>query len=417
MKKSWLNDTIVAISSPPGRAERGILRLSGDKAFELLSTCTDLPRPLPKVYSTEICLSRFPSFPALCFLMPHPHSYTTEDMVEVHTLGSPKLLRLLLEHFLSQGARLARPGEFTQRAVLHGRIDFFQAEAVLALIEAEEEEELRLAQRFLSGDIGKHLKQIQEDLKVLLSELHAYIDFPDYDVEPEELDHFHKKLEQIEKRLLSLSWAFQRSQKGETATVAIWGKVNTGKSTLFNQLVGSHRALVTSYPFTTRDVISQKIVRKGKEWLLWDLPGFGTPKDELEKKAEQLGWEFAKQADFVLFLLESQELSPREREALQFLEKHKTPFLSLSPRERKVEEIWRKLERQTHFFSLFPQRQVEVFEKTCQSLQRAKTVSVEQIELMAIDLEEALEAMAHLLGEVDHEEILDLLFSRFCIGK
>lgn len=444
--KKVASSTIVAVSSPEGPALRGILRISGPEAFEKAQSLLPGER-LPRKFSVqprEVQLPHLPPFPSLLFLMPSPRSYTTEDMVEFHLPGSPLLLQEVLEYFLSQNVSLAPPGEFTKRAFLKGRINLLQAEAVLGLIESSSRTELQKIQLFLKGKVGQDLERCANLLKEILAEIHAFVDFPDYDVEPEEGAFSHKIREAL-KILEDLRGKMKREGSSKGPTVALWGGPNTGKSHLFNSLIGEEKAIVSERPCSTRDVLSDQISWKGKEYLLLDLPCFGTPQDEIERLSQERSLQKFEEADLILLVLDgTRGLNPQEEEELAklstsgrafFVLKNKgdlpssrgnLPFslevLPLSAKEKTgLNELREKIDS---FFGegssgevFFNHRQIEVYQKGKEALQRALEMDESSADLMAIEVEEAMEAVGHLTGEVVTEEILDIIFARFCIGK
>ncbi|RME74479.1 MAG: GTP-binding protein [Planctomycetota bacterium] len=475
--------TIIAPSTPPGEGMRSILRISGKKAFEALETVLPSNFSCPRKFSaffTSIHIPHLPPIPALVLTMKAPHSYTTEDMVELHLPGAQALVEEVLTFFLSQGLSLAKPGEFTQRAYLGGRINLMEAEAILALIESSSEEELAFAQKFISSSRGQEMKKVRDLLAELLAEVHGFIDFPDYDVEPEEEDAFHQKIQEAWQKLKSLESAFFQQERVDQPRIAIWGMVNSGKSSLFNALLGESKALTSPTPFTTRDILEASFNFHSPSQRKWtcrlvDLPGFHDKEsadlNELEQLAYQRTLETLGEMDFVLFLWNPKEPEKVQKKHLEVLLEKNIPLRILSIQERvssqdekqngagkqqkkdckaRLENSENRIEIQTQnqkkefeitllsltsqeelealkeelatYFSFqergfFSQQQREIFLRSLNALERAAQMDLSSVELMAIEIEEALDALGILTGEVVYDEILDILFSRFCIGK
>ncbi|MBM4042231.1 MAG: tRNA modification GTPase [Planctomycetes bacterium] len=293
-----LDDTIVALSTPAGSSPRAIVRLSGPDAFAILDgllSTSQVPseignrqsaignrlQALPPYSATDAHLRLHlggPAIPATLYLMRAPRSYTRQHVAEVHTIGSPPLLRMLLDAFVARGARVAEPGEFTRRAFLAGRIDLAQAEAVLAVIQAASVGEHRAAARALQGLASRRIHELHDRLVSLRSLVEASIDFAEHDIE---LASPADVLAGIEDALAIVADALRNADAGalppEGIRVALCGPPNAGKSSLFNALLGRPRAIITPIPGTTRDAVAEPLILDAILFLLYDTAGLATP--------------------------------------------------------------------------------------------------------------------------------------------
>ena len=282
-------DTIVAISTPPGRGGLGVVRLSGARAVEIATHLINLPKlPLGTQRATRGAFAEAESGRMLdqvvvtCFRA--PHSYTAEDVVEISCHGAPVILRYLVECCLAQGARAAEPGEFTMRAFLNGRIDLTQAEAVRDLIESQTLYQARVAAQQLEGSVSTRLKPHKKVLLDLIARLEAGIDFAEDDVAVIGWQEILTRLDQISADLLKLVEGYEYGRiVREGLTLAIVGRPNVGKSSLFNRLLNEERAIVTPIPGTTRDLVAETANLGGIPLRFVDTAGVRKALDEVEK--------------------------------------------------------------------------------------------------------------------------------------
>ncbi len=332
------DDTIVAISTPPGRGGIGVVRLSGPEALEIAQRLVRLsagsagvspasaqagkPTPLEPRRATlgelldedgaavdQVVVTWFRK----------PHSYTCEDVVEVSCHGAPVVLRFLLERATEHGARLAEPGEFTLRAFLNGRLDLAQAEAVRDLIEAQTLYQARVAAQQLGGSVARRLAPVKKELVDLITLLEAGIDFAEDDVSVLPAAQILERIERVRAGLAAFAETFRFGRVvQEGLTLAIVGRPNVGKSSLFNRLVERDRAIVTAAPGTTRDLVTEVINLEGIPLKLVDTAGIRQARDEAETIGVQKSYEALADSDLTLVVLDaSVGLLPEDAELVE----------------------------------------------------------------------------------------------------
>jgi tRNA modification GTPase len=304
-----LDDTIVAIATPPGRGGIGVVRLAGPAAAAIASPMLRLKHELEpgRALFGELIEpasgERLDEVVVLYFQK--PHSYTTDDIVEISAHGSPVVLRHIVELALERGARLAEPGEFTMRAFLNGRIDLTQAEAVRDLIESQTLYQAKVAAQQLEGALAKRLRPIKERLVNLIATLEAGVDFAEDDVSVMPPEQIVARIAEVRQPLEALAATFGYGKVvHEGLTLAIVGRPNVGKSSLFNRLVERERAIVTATPGTTRDLVTETVAIGGIPVRLVDTAGIRDASDEAESIGVQKTWEAVAEADLVLMMFE-----------------------------------------------------------------------------------------------------------------
>lgn len=437
-------DTIVALSSAIGPGARAIVRLSGPNALALAAqvfTSADvLHTDQRRCYDGAL---RLPGvavpLPTELYLFPAPRTYTGQDIVELHALSCPPLIELLIAELLSRGARAAQPGEFTLRAFLAGKLDLTRAEAVLGVIEAGGRHELRQALTQLAGGVTTPLSGLREDLLNLLADLEAGLDFTEEDlhfIAPEEL------LKQLAKGLAQLTLLQkqldQRSLSGRPFRVVIAGRPNVGKSSLFNALTGGS-ALVAAELGTTRDYLLQRLDLDGTVLDVVDTAGWHATDETIEEQAQQLGREETENADLVLLCLEAGQEPTASEVAL--LRKAAPPAVLAvatkcdlaSPSSDCLPTSTRTGDGLTELRGLLAERARTHTQPLAPSLSRCRghvAACLEQLrrghelvlfqeppELLALEVRGALDQLGELVGAVYTDDLLDRIFSRFCIGK
>jgi tRNA modification GTPase len=435
-------DTIVALSTAPGPGGRAIVRISGTASVAVITPLFSASQSIEPgrraLLSGHLRLPNLALLPADVYCWPAPHSYTGQDVVEIHTLSSPPLIELLIAQLLRAGCRAAQAGEFTLRAFLAGKLDLTRAEAVHAVIESDTRDELKQALKQLAGGMARPLQELREDLLNMLADVEAGLDFADEDihfVRPEEmLKRLAKALAQITLLGKQLD---QRGVADRVFRAVLTGRPNAGKSSLFNALAGAD-ALVSPEPGTTRDYLTHRLDLGGVAVELIDTPGWQA-EIGVESQAQALAREQAGQADVLLLCLEAgQPIAPEEgtlcRQAhppvLAIATKcDQTPDPADLPATSALTglgiESLRALlverARRHRQPALAPSlsRCRHHVESCLEQLRRAHRIVLfeEPPELLALELRGALEQLGEMVGAVYTDDLLDRIFSRFCIGK
>ena len=444
-------DTIVAIATPPGRGGVGIVRLSGPLAYLISHQLTHNKSVVPR--SVNFC-----SFysnddevidQGLLLYFKAPHSFTGEDVIELQAHGAPIVLDRLLEACVLLGARIARPGEFSERAFLNDKIDLTQAEAIADLIQASSQKAARMAMRSLQGDFSKKINEFNEQLIHLRLYVEAAIDFPE-----EEIDFLNdgKVSSMLQKLLHNLDAirvnACQGAMLREGLSIVIAGRPNAGKSTLINALAGRDVAIVTDVPGTTRDVMREHILLDDIPLHLIDTAGLRDSDDVVEKEGIKRAWHEVRQADCLLLVIDA--CSP-DNESSQLSE----AIRSQLPVDVPIIRIFNKIdqlacpassENHTIYLSaksgngldLLKEKIKEVVgyqpaegqflarRRHIQALDAAKALLLAGLhqlaahkagELLAEDLRLAHQSLCEITGEFTSDDLLGKIFSSFCIGK
>jgi len=453
-------DTIAAISTPPSRGGIGIVRLSGPQAVSIASQLVSLRQPLEHARARladvldadGTATSRIDE--ALVTFFASPRSYTGEDIVEIATHGSPVVLELLLRRALDLGARLAEPGEFTQRAFLAGRIDLTQAEAVRDLIDAQTLTQARQAASQMGGALSRRVAPVKQSLMELIAMLEAGIDFAEDDIDVTPQREIARRIDALTPPLAALEASFARGRiVHDGLSLAIVGRPNVGKSSLFNRLAERDRAIVTATPGTTRDTVTERISLGGIPLELVDTAGLRENAQTSIDEAEHLGMRRSREAladaALVLVVLDaSQPLQDEERgliaavagrPALAVMNKCDLeaagppmteiggiPALSTSAltgegipalRERIVALATGGAVPESGVLTNF--RQHQTISTALSALADSANANASSVphEMILLDLYRALWALDSLTGQTTSDDILNLIFSTFCIGK
>jgi len=451
--------TIVAPSTPAGEGAIAILRLSGPRALPIGSSLTGKnlsalpPRTLTRCAVLDAAGGRIDT--GMVAFFPAPSSFTGEDLVEIHLHGSPVLVELSARAAVSLGAVPAQPGEFSRRAFFNGKLDLTQAEGLADLIAARTAAAARAALRQLSGGIGAAVSPLRERMLSLLATLEAAIDFPEEeDIPPTEAGKIADSIKDMENAVRELLASYPQGRLlREGATVAIAGVANVGKSSLLNRLLGEERAIVTEVPGTTRDYLSGEISLSGIPVRLVDTAGLREAEDPVEREGVRRSRKILAESDLVLFLIDGsrpaltadeeayrevgeqphlvvcnkRDLPPRESgERFAGSGQRGRIYLSAKTGEGIRELLYRMakeiLPRGSDILGeamLTRLRQVEAVARAREGLLRALEAAKAGLpeEFIAADLQEAARALAELTGAIAPEEVLDRIFSSFCIGK
>jgi tRNA modification GTPase len=441
-------DTIAAIATPPGSGGVGIVRVSGPAAVEVVArlvgrTVGELPdRRLVHAVAREPSTGERLD-EVLVAVMRGPRSYTGEDVAELHGHGGAVNMGRLLRAALAAGARPAGPGEFTRRAVAHGRLDLVRAEAVLGVIAAASERALRLAQAQLEGRLGERVAELRREATELLADVEASIDFPDEGIAHAEPAALAARADALARACGALAGSFAMGRAlAEGIDVALVGPVNAGKSSLFNRLVDSERALVADEPGTTRDYVEARVVWDGVPVTLVDTAGWREAQG-VEQRGIELGEKRAERADVCVELIpaELEETGDRRRETGDRRQEtgRKIAVISKGDQlEREAGGLIVTSARTGQGISelkeaivgmigvggeegmvVTSERQRDLLARASEALSRAASAvrAGQAEEVLALEVREGARALAEVLGDEVGEEMLDALFARFCIGK
>ncbi|MDY6863888.1 MAG: tRNA uridine-5-carboxymethylaminomethyl(34) synthesis GTPase MnmE, partial [Thermodesulfobacteriota bacterium] len=385
---------------------------------------------------------------------PKPHSYTCEDVVEINCHSGYFILEKIIKLVLKSGARLAQPGEFTKRAFLNGRIDLAQAESVIDLIQARTEQSLKVANFQLKGLFSARLKSIKEELIYLLGTLEAAIDFPEEDTQVD-YKEFFKKIKNLMGIVKKYSASYKEGKLFRIGiTTVLYGASNAGKSSLFNVLLKEERAIVTPIPGTTRDIIEEVVNIKGIPVKIIDTAGIKVASNEIEEKGISLTETKLDQADIIIFVLDSSTSIPEEIYNIKENLAHKKTLIALNkidmPSQIDIEKIrmlfpelkiipisalyGRGIKKlKDEIFSLVHKggiklsdeflvtnlRHKKALDQVAVNLKNLEKGLLENLspEFLALDLKMALDSLGEIIGETTSSDILNNVFSRFCIGK
>lgn len=457
-----LDDVIAAVATPAGPAERSVIRLSGAGVVEVLRlrfasrispVWPHSPHARRHTGHYQIEGWRVP-VPVDLWLWPTTRSYTGQPSAELHLIGSPPIMDAILEQLYRDGARPARAGEFTLRSFLAGRVDLVQAEAVLGVIDAADHEQLQMALTQLAGGLSRRIADVRESLLLDLADLEAGLDFVEEDIE---FVHREQMLGRIASALELAEHLLEQNDdrmvSGSRPRVVLAGLPNAGKSTLFNRLVGEQRAIVSDQAGTTRDYLSVELNWHGLAFELVDTAGADSASTGIAAQAEQLRQLQVGQADLVVWcssMVATVDESRRDEslweEALlggaewlrvwtqcdtisgSRLEESMIPghFVSaltgqgIAALETEViERFSRQAAHRGEWLATTAARSRDSLQRCTDCLHSARSAAQQNLgdELLSIELRGALEALGEICGAVHTDDILDRIFSRFCIGK
>ena len=453
-----VTETIAAISTPPGEGAIALVRISGANAIQIAekifrgrespSRFTSHVQHLGEIFSAENQLID----QVVLSVHRAPTSYTGDDLVEISCHGGTLVSAKVLEACLRAGARAARPGEFTERAFLNGKMDLTQAEAVIDLIRARTDLALRSATEQLEGRLGDQIRKIRDELVALLAHINASIDFPEEGIEPDEGETLSARLESIRQQIAALlATADQGRVLREGVRVVIYGATNAGKSSLLNRLLGYERVIVSDTHGTTRDMIEETVNLGGVPIRLLDTAGLRASESELEREGIARTEKSLRLADLRLHIADRNAPKPahfHSRNHSEFNGNAAEPneIVVLNKSDLPEDSDWKDfpalriscvtgdgvLELQREILTrirgqnLRPESAIAIntrhrdcLRRALESCDRAQTALGEGLsaEYIAVDLDEALRSVGEVIGVVDVEQILDSVFSQFCIGK
>ena len=456
--------TIAAISTAPAIGGIGIVRMSGEKCFEILEKIFVQKNPQKienikgytikygKIIDTsnnkvidEVLVSYFKC----------PKSYTAENMCEINSHGGIIVLRKILEMCLINGAKLAEPGEFTKRAFLNGRIDLTQAEAIIDIINAKSSREAQESANQLEGFLSKKIHEIRKKIIDLMVDIEANIDYPEYDIEEVSNNSAREKLGEVENELVKLSKSFESGKiLKEGIKIAIIGSPNAGKSSLLNAILKEERAIVTDIAGTTRDIIEEQVIIGGIPFKIIDTAGIR----DAENKIEQIGIEkskkTAKNSDVIIAVFDnSKELNSEDKEILELLKEKKSvivlnkmdlvscdlknkkeiketnkPIVEMAVKEEKgLDNLYKELIDMFNLNQINLDNELIITNIRHQNLINKAIESTRMalndlkmsmpIDIISINIKQILEHLGEITGDNVSEDIIKNIFSKFCLGK
>ena len=460
----YIDDTIVGIATPPGEGGIAIVKISGNKSVSIvkdiflkkheknIDVLVDRHFYLGKILDRDQVIDE-----VMMVVMIAPNTYTGEDVVEIHCHGGVLVTRKVLELVISKGARIADPGEFTKRAFLNGKIDLSQAEAIIDIITAKSDSGLKSAVKQLDGSLKEIIKIINAKIEKILANLEAEIDFPDEDIETMSINNMELL---IDEALFDIEKLIKEADSGritrEGVNVVIVGKPNVGKSSLLNALARDERAIVTDIPGTTRDIIEENIQIKGVLFKINDTAGFRDTQDLVEKIGLEKSKKLLLDADLVLFVIDDtqhleeddykliDELTNIDKKVLVIINKidlkryhlkneitklmTSAKVIEISALEKKgiatleeelVNMVFKGEVIQNQNYVITRTRHKSALLKAKNHLLESKKTIAEGLteEFLSIDLKDAWMALGQVTGDTIEKDIMDKIFSEFCIGK
>ena len=450
--------TIVAISTAPGIGGIGIIRMSGDKSFEILEKIfVTNDKPISgytmkygkiidekNVIIDEVLVSYFIA----------PNSYTRENVCEINSHGGMVVMKKILELCLKNGAVLAEPGEFTKRAFLNGRIDLSQAEAVIDIINSKTDREAKASINQLEGNLSLEIKEIRKDLISMMADIEASIDYPEYDVEEVTTNKVREVLLKQKDRLKKLEKSFDNGKiLKDGINTAIIGRPNAGKSSLLNILLNEERAIVTSVEGTTRDTIEEYISINGIPLKIIDTAGIREASDEVEKIGVEKAKKIAKESDLIIGIFDiSRKMNKEDYEILDILKNKNSiivlnkidldennadlekikevgkPVVQISTKTREgIDNLYKEIENLIETKEISSDNEIIVTNTRHKSLITKAIISVDKsletienkmpIDIIVVYVKDILENLGEITGETVTEDIIKEIFSKFCLGK
>lgn len=456
-------EAIAAISTPPGYGGIGIIRISGKDSFKIIEKIFEPKnKEKDKIKGYTMKYGKIFDFKGkiidevLVTYFVSPKSFTTENMCEINSHGGPIVVKKILELCLENGARMAEPGEFTKIAFLNGRIDLAQSEAIIDMINAKTEKEQQASINQLEGNLSNKINEIREDIMQKIVDIEASIDYPEYDIEEITKGELRKMLERVNIKLKELERNFEKGKLiKDGIKMAIIGRPNAGKSSLLNAILNEDRAIVTEYEGTTRDIIEEFIVIEGIPIKVIDTAGI---RNKTEDKIEQIGIEkakeIAKNADLVIYIIDSsKKLEDEDKEILKLLKDKKViivlnkqdlnteisveteeikkinkPKIKLSALKKDgIEQLYKEISEMFRLGEIIIDDSVTVtnerHKEIIKNAQKNTNDSINSIDnnmpidIIQISIKQTLEELGKITGNTVSEDIIAEIFKKFCLGK
>ena len=441
---------IASISTPLGRGAISIIRMSGKNCQNVAkkvfsSSSLDWNNIIPN----KLYLGFFQFDDGLkekCFqvFFKSPNSYTGEDMIEFQVHGGVLLTQKILTTLLEKGASLASPGEFSKRAFENGKISLDEAESIIGEINAESEGELKASLLSASGALKNKVQSLQEDLTSQIAEIEATLDYPEEDFEKSVKEKIFLSVVRVEKELNTILKQAQNARfinKG--INIAIVGAPNVGKSSLLNEFVGQEKAIVTDIAGTTRDIVSEQTFYKGLKYNFIDTAGIREAIDKVEKIGVEKSKEAISSADIILFVLDGGEVFSKEDEKIYNIIKSLPHIIIINKSDKKrnmksfeneivvsavekkgvedvKEKIFQKVIKEEIDFSqtvVINERQIAILEECKQIVKEIFNAKEESMDIIAMLIKKLWNSLGKITGQCENEKIIDLIFSKFCLGK
>lgn len=443
-------DTICAISTPIGSGGIGIIRISGEKAKDIANKILEKninENEIRKMELNKVNCERF-SDTVLSVYFKAPNSFTGEDIVEIHSHGGILITQRILEQLIKCGARLAENGEFSKRAFLNGKLTLDKAEGIIDMINAESDAQLVSASNLMNGHLTKDIQIKQQVLTDILAEIEVIIDYPEHDIEYQTIEKFKEKITNLKNEIENLEKTSQTGMLIKNGiNVVLLGSPNVGKSSVMNALLNYNRAIVTNIAGTTRDTITESYVYNGVKVNLIDTAGIReNTTNEVELIGINLAKESIKKADIILFIIDgTRKLNSDEEEIIKKLNNKKViavinksdlttlsfnldfPQISISAINRtNVDELKKLIYDTVIYKNVFSNEILITNTRHKVALQNAlknlddalnTLTETEQLELVSIDLYNAFSNLGEITGETNKENIIDTIFTKFCLGK
>jgi tRNA modification GTPase len=456
-----LSDTITAIATPPGEGGLAVIRISGGQAANILGNIYVSQHGISvakmtthRLYHGAIKEGAASGEDVLAVIMRAPHSYTGEEVVEIFAHGGVLISKGIVQSIIREGARLAQPGEFTKRAFLNGRMDLSQAEAVADVISAKTERALKIGLNQLDGILAKELKSIKSEIINIVAQAEANIDYAEEEIESINTRQLKGLIYKNKKRIEDLVSTYEQGKVIKNGVIAaIIGRPNVGKSSLLNCLLREEKAIVTSVPGTTRDIIEEVINIQGVPVRLMDTAGVRRSTGVIERMGLKKTAQAIRKADILLWVIDnSKSFDKKAREMWskiqgkaviivinkidlpQHIKKEDLNIIKKRPIARISAKTGRGLKEleatiatqalhnstgQSEMLIITSERQAECLKKASKSLSKA-LVSLDKklsLEFVALDLRKSMSFIGELAGEVVNEDVLKVIFSKFCVGK